>query len=170
MLFFKNILALFFGILMTANLFFLGGCGENRLAKGSKAPEISFLSLDKNTTHTLKTHKGKVILLHFWTDFCQSCKAEFPRLQNTYKALEGENFELLAVNVGQPQSASEKFKKDFSITFPMLIDEKAISKDLYKVEAFPTNYFITPEGKILRKIIGWLDQSQIEFVINKFKK
>ncbi len=145
------------------------GCGQKKLAKNSPAPEIDFKDLD-NKTYTLEKYKGKVILLHFWTDFCQSCRAEFPRMQSTYKALEGEKFELLAVNVGQPKSASEKFRKDFSVTFPMLIDEKAISKELYKVEAFPTNYFITPEGKILRKIVGWLDQSQIEFVINKYKK
>ena len=148
-------------------LFF--SCGQKKLGKGSIAPEIDFKDLE-NKVYSLEKYKGKVILLHFWTDFCQSCRAEFPRMQSTYKALEGEKFELLAVNVGQPKSASQKFKQDFSVTFPMLIDEKGVSKDLYKVEAFPTNYFITPEGKILRKIVGWLDQSQIEFVINKFKK
>ncbi len=159
----------FYSIFIFLPMFLLVSCGDKKLGKGSNAPEIPFKDLE-NTSHTLAQYKGKVVLLHFWTDFCQSCRAEFPRMQETYKALEGEKFELLAVNVGQPKSASEKFKKDFSVTFPMLTDEKNISKELYKVEAFPTNYFITPDGKILRKIVGWLDQSQIEFVLKKYKK
>ncbi len=136
---------------------------------GDRAPEFKLKDINAQK-HSLAAYRGKVVMLHFWTDWCNACRAEFPRIQNYYQELQGEDFELLAINVGQPVSASQDFHQDFSITFPMLTDTESAVGQIYGVEAYPTNYFIDPEGKIIRKIIGWVDKKQVEVIINQHKK
>jgi peroxiredoxin len=135
---------------------------------GNLAPDFKIKDINQQT-QSLSQYKGKVVLLHFWTDFCQSCRAEFPRMQAAYQALKSNDFELLAINIGQPSSVSKDFQKDFEVSFPMLVDIQKVTKDLYAINAFPTNYFINPEGKIIRRITGWLTKNQIEVIINQHK-
>jgi peroxiredoxin len=138
---------------------------------GNFAPDFKIKDINQET-QSLAQYKGKVVLLHFWTDFCQSCRAEFPILQEAYQQLKSADFELIVINVGQPSKVSQDFSRDFKATFPMIADEQKITQDLYNLDTFPTNYFISPEGKIIRKIKGWLSKTQIEVIIrqNKIKK
>lgn len=145
-------------------------CNPNPLGKGNTAPNFKLKNLNGKQIG-LSDYRGKVVLLHFWTDFCKSCRAEFPKIQEYYSNLQGEDFEILAVNVGQPLTTSKKFQKDFETTFPMLADTEGVMNDLYAINnAFPTNYFIAPDGKIIRKIVGWIPEKQIEVFINQHKK
>jgi peroxiredoxin len=138
---------------------------------GNIAPDFKIKDINQQT-QSLSQYKGKVVLLHFWTDFCQSCRAEFPLLQEAYESLKSADFELIVINIGQSGKISQDFKRDFKATFPMIADEQKITQDLYDIDTFPTNYFINPEGKIIRKIKGWLSKTQIEVIIkqNKIKK
>jgi len=157
-----------FTILFLTCLALFNSCNFERLAKGNLAPDFSIKSIDAKDFR-LSDYKGKVVLLHFWTDWCTSCRAEFPKIQNFYTELKGQDFELLAINVGQPQNVSEDFKKSFQTTFPMLTDTEGLSKDLYEIEVYPTNYFINPEGRIIRRIVGWVDKEQVQVIINQNK-
>ncbi|MCU0443887.1 MAG: redoxin domain-containing protein [Microscillaceae bacterium] len=162
-LYYKNILWLIvLGSLTT--------CGSLPGTKpGNVAPDFRLKDLAQ-TTQSLQNYRGKVVLLHFWTDFCQSCRAEFPLLQESYQALKSPDFELLVINIGQSEKISQDFQRDFKATFPMIADKQKITQDLYEVQTFPTNYFINPEGKIIRKITGWLPKTQIEVIVNQHKK
>lgn len=135
---------------------------------GNIAPDFKLKDIE-DKTHQLSDYKGKVVMIHLWTDWCNSCRAEFPRIQEYYAELKSDDFELLAINVGQPVSTSKEFQQSFGISFPMLSDPQKIMKDIYKVEAFPTNYFIGPDGKIIRRMIGWLHKKQVQVIIDQNK-
>ncbi len=147
----------------------LGACSSMPgTAKGDLAPDFKLKDVYA-ASQQLSDYRGKVVLLHFWTDWCNACRAEFPRIQDYYAELKSDDFEIIAVNVGQAMSVSLDFKQSFGVTFQMLTDvEKAVG-ELYKVEAYPTNYFIDPEGKIIKKYIGWVDKKQVEVIINQHR-
>lgn len=162
-------------ILWHISLFFLvallwPSCGEpGRLDKGAPAPAFSQEALD-GKSYQLKDHRGKVVMLYFWADWCPTCKKEFPQTEAFYRKLAGEDFELLAVNVAQPREASEKFQQKYEATFPMLLDPNSELTNLYEVEVLPTNYFIDPEGRVIRKIVGFVDENQARVMIEQHKK
>lgn len=159
------------GILSIAFLLFLSFAACNQIPgakEGRLAPDFTFKDIHE-IEHQLSAYRGKVVLVHFWTDWCNSCRAEFPRVQDIYADLKSDDFELLAVNVGQAASVSKTFQKDFEVTFPMLVDEQKISQDLYQIEGYPTNFFINPEGKIVRIITGWVPKKQVEVFIKQNK-
>lgn len=131
---------------------------------GEAAPDIELTTLEGEKVK-LSDYQGKLVLLHFWTDWCDACREEFPRIQEYYADLGGKDFELLAVNVGQEVEVSKTFKKDFGVTFPMLADVDSETATIYGVEQFPTNYLINADGVVARRIIGWVDRTFVENVL-----
>lgn len=149
---------------------FLISCGSlPGTGRGELAPDFKLVDLE-GKPQQLSQYRGKVVLLHFWTDWCNACRAEFPRIQEYYAELKGENFELIAVNVGQPAAVSQTFRQDFKVTFPMWLDAQKAVADMYKVEGYPTNYFINPEGKIIKKYLGWVSRRQVEVIIKQHQQ
>ncbi|AFM06065.1 Peroxiredoxin [Bernardetia litoralis DSM 6794] len=150
---------------------FLFSCAEKTpFDKGEPAPKFETTDVEGNKqTIEQHTQKGKIVMLYFWADWCPTCKQEFPETQTYYEKLQKEGLEILAINVKQPKEASTKFKEQFGATFPMLIDEDGKISDLYKVEELPTNFFIDEEGKIIRKIVGWVSDKQAEVILKQQK-
>ncbi|WP_375561810.1 redoxin domain-containing protein [Bernardetia sp. OM2101] len=150
---------------------FLFSCAEKTpFDKGEPAPKFETQDVEGNS-QTIEKHtkNSKVVMLYFWADWCPTCKQEFPETQSYYEKLQKEGLEILAINVKQPKEASEKFKEQFGATFPMLIDVDGKISDLYKVEELPTNFFIDKEGKIIRKIVGWVSEQQAEVILKQQK-
>ncbi len=165
----KNYFKVYSFILVVGLSFLLTTCADvPGTSRGSIAIDFKLKDIYAQA-HQLSEYKGKVVMLHFWTDWCNACRAEFPRIQDFYADLKSDDFELLAINVGQAMTVSLDFKESFSVTFPMLVDDKKAIGDLYGVEAYPTNYFISPDGKIIKKYIGWVDRKQVEVIINQHK-
>ncbi|WP_051203184.1 peroxiredoxin family protein [Hugenholtzia roseola] len=152
----------------------LNACSGDELGRGAPAPDFEAINLTTGKKVKLSDYKGKVVMLYFWADWCPTCKKEFPETQAYYAEIQQDkaaDFELLAINYKQEIEASEKFKQEFNISFPMLPDKEGEIAALYQVdERLPTNYFIDPEGKIIRKILGWVDKKQVNIMIEQHKQ
>ena len=145
------------------------GCDRNHVPRqGEKAPDLELTDLN-GKSHKLSEYKGKLVMLHFWTDWCEACRKEFPKLQQNYSEYQKEGLEIIAVNVGQPTAVTKEFQDNFNVTFPMLTDEQNISTESYNVTAYPTNYLINEDGVIVRQIRGWLDGKQIHNLLHGMK-
>jgi cytochrome c biogenesis protein CcmG, thiol:disulfide interchange protein DsbE len=150
-------------------LCFFAACQrKDGIAKGEKAPDFETTDLKGNKV-TLSAYKGKVVMLYFWADFCPTCQKEFPATQAYYEKLKGKDFELLAINVGEPASASKKFREKYGATFPMLLDTTKKISETFGIKELPTNYFVTPNGTVARKITGFVGESQVKIMIEQNK-
>ena len=159
----------FSSILFLVLLSIFTSCGPSGPQPGEEAPHLELIDVDGNSV-ALKDYRGKLVLLHFWTDWCDACREEFPKMQAYYKEIGGNDFELLAVNVGQDSAAVDLFRKDFNVTFPMCMDEEAVAARIYGIEQFPTNYLINPEGTISRRVVGWVDREFVENVLYNIER
>lgn len=145
----------------------VAACGPKQM---KNAPAFTFKNVE-GKKQSLTDFKGKYVMLLFWNKACRSCIKDFPKVQDFYSELGGKDFELIAINVGDKIEASQEFKKKFGVTFTMLGDLQAVTEDLYQLEAFPTNVFIAPDGKVIRTIVGpVVDKNQVDVVINQHKK
>jgi cytochrome c biogenesis protein CcmG/thiol:disulfide interchange protein DsbE len=138
------------------------------IEKGEKVPDFETTDLQGNKIK-LSDYKGKVVMLYFWADFCPTCQREFPATQAYYEKLKGKDFELLAINVGEPAAASKKFREKYGATFQMLLDTTKKISETFGIRELPTNYFVTPDGKVARKITGFVGESQVKIMIEQNK-
>ena len=53
--------------------------------------------------------RGKVVLLNFWATWCKPCEDEMPAMERLYRALDGSDFELVAVSVDDDDAIVSAF-------------------------------------------------------------
>lgn len=114
---------------------------------------FSLKMLDK-TAFSSKEHKGKWILLDFWTTWCKPCREEHPTLQKFYDTTilqKTEKVSILTIACDEDKNTDEKvikYMKEKGLSFPVAIADTKIEKK-FAVNAYPTKVLITPEGKYL---------------------
>ncbi len=119
-----------------------------------KAPDFSLQDLN-GKKFSLNQFKGKVIFINFWATWCGPCKEEMPSMEVLHQQFKGKNFVLLAVSVDYGgQQLVKEFINKYQYTFPVLIDPKCKTLDLFQVKGIPATFLIDKNWKLLGKAIG----------------
>lgn len=133
----------------------LNPTGEKPVAEvGRAAPNFILPGLDGSDS-TLAGYRGKPVLINFWASWCGPCRGEAPELQ----ALSDEG-ELVVIGVNQQetQAAAEKFRDEFALTFPLVLDTSGEVAAAYRVPGLPVSVLIDADGVIVNmyrsKVIG----------------
>ncbi|VAX22881.1 hypothetical protein MNBD_NITROSPINAE01-767 [hydrothermal vent metagenome] len=138
------------------------------LAVGSsKAMDFTLPSLDGEMV-SLSGLRGKWVMLNFWATWCGPCVVEIPMLNNLYKKLKKENFEILAVNIENLSDEKIKtFVSDLAMSFPVLLDKSQEIQRLYGIKSLPYTYIIDPDGNVVAKADGmreWDSKEVVDYI------
>ena len=119
------------------------------------APDFALKDVD-GKRHRLSENRGKVVLVNFWATWCPPCRREMPSMQRAWTQLKGENFEMLAVNVGEDEDTifGFTFSTGVELTFPILLDRDAQVIKVWSVIALPTSFIVDPQGRIVYRAVG----------------
>jgi cytochrome c biogenesis protein CcmG/thiol:disulfide interchange protein DsbE len=120
------------------------------------------------TQRSLADYKGKVVILNFWASWCTPCRTEAPELEKAQKKLlaSGKGT-VLGIAYQDAPNDSEKFIKEFGLTYPSLRDVGGkLAKD-YGTRALPETFVISPEGKIVDRSRGTVTQQFLNDAIQK---
>ena len=71
----------------------------------------------------ISNYKGKYILINFWATWCKPCVRELPSLESLQSNFNAENFEIIAIHIGQTKDQVRSFLIEEGITLNVLIDE-----------------------------------------------
>ena len=61
----------------------------------------------------------------------------------------------LAVNYSDSRDVIEKYWKDEGFTLKAVQQDDSTVSDALGVQAYPTNYVLGPDGKVLWRSVGW---------------
>ena len=124
----------------------------------SEAPISSFnlLGLDGDS-HQLESLQGAVVIVNFWASWCAPCRAEFPAMNRAWKKLQQKQVKMLAVNVGESETAVSAFVKDYPIHFPVLLDRDGSVGQAWQVMGMPTTIVLDKQGDPLARMTGIRD-------------
>lgn len=138
------------------------------LKEGAAAPDFT-LQTPTGGTLTLSKSLGKrATIINFWADFCGPCHAEMPLFVKLYKQLKPQGLELISVDDGDDAKTILKDAKSngFNYLLAMNGKDKMNLLDLYGVDAFPTNYILDANGKIITTIVGF-DEEALRAALTK---
>ncbi|MBX3185104.1 MAG: TlpA family protein disulfide reductase [Polyangiaceae bacterium] len=117
-----------------------------------QAPQLQLAMLD-GSRFDLEALRGKRVLVHFWATWCGVCLQELGTLNRLHDALEPDEALITVVADGDDPEAIRRFVKEHQIRYPVLLgDAAAIAA--YRVQAFPTNYYLDAEGRIRGTDVG----------------
>src|SRR6266542_1126393 len=136
-----------------------------------RAPELpggrGWLNTDKPLS--LASHKGKIVLLDFWTYGCINCMHIFPYLKNLEQKYANQ---LVIISVHSGKYENEKDTENirrvilrYELEHPVYNDADFAVWRAYKVNAWPTRVLIDPAGNIVGAVAGEGNYEQFDRVI-----
>lgn len=134
----------------------LTAAGFQLPAKPLTATDFTLPSLD-GTDISLSSYRGKVVLLNFWATWCPPCRAEMPSMETLYRRLAPDGFEIVAVDLQEPEDVVRNYITDNGHTFPVLLDRNGSAGRTYAVRGIPTSYLIGRDGTVLAMTVGGRD-------------
>lgn len=142
--------------------------------EGQEAPDFELKDLDGNIVK-LSDLKGKKVYLKFWASWCGPCLASLPEFEEMAQKKEDN---LVVLSMAAPgygnEQKEDEFRKWFAEqdhkNFPVLLDSQdGKNFQAYKIQAFPTEYFIDSEGKVAKVRLGAVPNSEAETIIKEMK-
>src|SRR5687767_3907674 len=118
------------------------------LTPGATAPEMSLTSLNGAGKISLSQARERgPVLAAFFKVSCPVCQLAFPYLERIYKAYGDANVTFLGVSQDDA-NASRSFAKEYKITFPVALDDKAryAASNAYGLTTVPSIFLISPAG------------------------
>ena len=122
------------------------------------APYIEIVAQDTNDNEVAFSSlvgEGKWVLIDFWATWCGPCRGEIPYLVEAYKKYADKGFEIYGVSLDNNVEAWKSYVAANEMTWVNVIgvnaDKKSPSADAYGVRSIPSNFLISPEGKIVAK-------------------
>lgn len=111
---------------------------------------INLASSDNQKFH------NKVILVNFWATWCPPCIEELPAIQQVWQANSQSQFEVIAVNVGEPKDTVVRFLQSMKpdLEFPVAIDEHLTIYQDWEVSPLPTSFLVDKNGDVRYKVLG----------------
>jgi thiol-disulfide isomerase/thioredoxin len=147
-----------------------GGPGRDPLLEvGSAAPEWTLKDAEGKEV-SLKSLRGKLVLLDFWATWCGPCRQAMPSVQKLYEKYKARPVAVFGVNCYErgPNVDPVGFMKKGGFTYPQLLQGSDVART-YKAVGIPTFYLIAPDGKILLAFSGFSasGEQQLEATIER---
>ncbi len=177
-------------LVLAAAVVWMGGCGkkaktssENAPAASSTesapaaapsspeaasrpaAPDFALKDLDGHAVH-LSDLKGKVVVLDFWATWCPPCCQEIPHFIDLQGQLGSQGLQVVGISLDEGGvGVVRPFAQQNRINYVMLVGGQSVT-DLYGgIQAIPTTFVIDKQGRIVKRLIGYNDESVFQDLI-----
>jgi cytochrome c biogenesis protein CcmG/thiol:disulfide interchange protein DsbE len=138
------------------------------LARGNRPPAPDSTTalpvLGSSATRSLRSFRGKVVVLNVFASWCQPCKAQTEALEQAQAVIAGQAATVLGVTYEDHPAASEAFVRAMHITYPVLRDATGRFGRSFGITGVPETFIIDRRGRIaavLRRPVDdlWLSQT-----------
>ncbi|MGB5844198.1 MAG: TlpA disulfide reductase family protein [Anaerolineales bacterium] len=134
------------------------------IAVGDLAPDFTGTTVDGQAI-TLSELSGKLVVVNVFASWCGPCRAETPHLVEIYKQLDRDRVEFIGLNFQETPKAVESFKDEFSIDYPLVLDEGGGITDIYRPIGLPTTWFIDQDGIIRFSFSGPMTKESLQVIL-----
>ena len=144
------------------------------LETGTEAPDWT-LKDGEGREVSLKSLRGKIVLLEFWATWCGPCRMAMPSIQKMYEHYKDKPVAIFGVNCWQYRERRKidpvGFMKSQGFSYPILLEAEQVARQ-YLISGIPASYLIGPDGKILGAFSGWseFNEQRIERLVEETLK
>ena len=92
--------------------------------------------------------KGKVVLLEFWTTWCQYCHQEEPLVEQVNEEFSGKGLIVLAIDVAESKKTVKKYLEQHPRSCRIVLTEDTNLAAMYQANVYPIYVVIDRDGNI----------------------
>jgi cytochrome c biogenesis protein CcmG/thiol:disulfide interchange protein DsbE len=121
------------------------------------APDFT-LKTFKGATISLKSLRGKPVVINFWASWCPPCREEAPLLERTWRTYQNRGVIFIGVDLQDRLEDALNYIRKFDITYPNGPDPIGEISIDYGVAGLPVTFFVSRKGEIVRRHVGAIDK------------
>ncbi|KAF3997174.1 TlpA family protein disulfide reductase [Glaciimonas immobilis] len=137
-------------------------------AHKNPAPDVSFTNLQGEKI-SLKSLRGKVVMVNFWATSCTTCVGEMPKMIATYDKYKAQGLDFVAVAMSyDPPNYVVNFVKTRALPFQVALDtNEKIANAFGDVKLTPTTFVIDKQGNIIKRYVGEPSFDELHQLLDK---
>lgn len=137
----------------------LGSCNKQPVEQTVSHYTLTGLDGSKSS---IQSFRGKLLVLNVWATWCPPCRREMPSLERLSKSTASDHVAVAGISTDQSQNAAREFIAQYGITFQNFTDTPGNVANMLDVHVFPETLLISPDGRILKRIVGERDWNSPE--------
>ena len=134
---------------------------DTKFLVGNKIADIELRSLQSEKFFTNDDFKNNnYTLINFWASWCAPCRVEHPYLMMLSKY---QHLKILGINFKDKKINALKFLEELGDPYHYLAKDSSVKQSInFGIYCIPETIFIDNEFNILKKIIGPLNERDLE--------
>ena len=133
--------------------------------ENTEAPDFTLTSLDGKSV-SLKSLRGKTVVLDFWATWCGPCLQQMPHLQSIHDGFAEAGVVVIGINTENRAKAVRYLARNPDISFTHLVGDDKVSA-LYQIRGLPTTVIISRDGIIDHYMFGAHSEENIRAALAK---
>jgi cytochrome c biogenesis protein CcmG/thiol:disulfide interchange protein DsbE len=127
---------------------------------GSPVPDFQLTAFD-GSPMKLSSHRGQVVVVNFFSSWCEPCREEAAALQQTWQDYQGSSVQFFGIAYKDAASKAQTFLNEFDVTYPSTAEPGSRTARKYGVTGVPETFVIDQQGKLVRHYLGAITKAQL---------
>ncbi|MBN9299849.1 MAG: AhpC/TSA family protein [Filimonas sp.] len=125
--------------------------GKLNIGKSFPAISCSDIQYRKFTANAFS--KNKYTLVDFWYSYCEPCRAQFGDLKDLFEEYKDKGFGIIGISTDKVKDEKNWVNtiNKYQLLWPQYWDKNGKEANRLLITAFPTNFLIDREGRIVQK-------------------
>jgi cytochrome c biogenesis protein CcmG/thiol:disulfide interchange protein DsbE len=122
-----------------------------------QAPDFTLPRLDDESSVTLASLRGNVVVLNFWASWCAPCRDEAPLLESAWQRYRDRGVVFVGVDLEDLSSSARRFVAEYGITYTNVRDGDGSTRGRFGLLGIPETMVLDRQGRIVLYIAGPVD-------------
>jgi len=127
------------------------------------APKLAGRTLEGQDLD-LASFKGRVVVVNFWAQWCNPCRAEAKNLNAVYAQTKASGVEFVGIDIKDEDVAARAFQRSKQVLYPSLVDSDGLLLLKFAGKAPqqpPTTLILDRQGRVAALFSGGLTETQL---------
>ncbi len=146
--------------ILFALLVFSGCQKKEETPKKTQKDQIPILT-PATFEKTIRSQKGNVLVVNFFTTWCEPCREELPELVSLARSYKSKGVVVIGISLDKGGTkVLRPFLEKIKIPYPIYLGNQALMDSL-KIQAIPTTYFYDKKGTRVDIVQGALTRERL---------
>ncbi|MFC1752820.1 TlpA family protein disulfide reductase [Thermoproteota archaeon] len=109
-----------------------------------------------------KDLKSNIIIIDFFATWCPPCIAEIPHFIEIQTKYKSKGVKIIGISLDNDYAKLTKFVEQTKMNYPVILSSSTLLEIFGSIYSIPTTFIFDKEFHLIKKVVGYHDQSFFE--------